>query len=775
MKLLRGTVCVFLLALAVATLGFTQVITSTILGEVTDPSGAAVPGAEVVAKNADTGIAVRVTTSAAGTFSFPNLLAGNYEISVSGTGFQTAVAKNIILLSSTTLRQNVRLTMGQTSEAITVTGEAPLLQTASPTISGSLSERQIADLPIGIQSITGLMNLGPGAQTSWGANAPQTGGATHWGGTNFTVNGLTVNDFGNGNGGAALGLSLVNLPSVNSLQEFKTDSVNMSAEYRAVGSVSMVTKQGGNQFHGMAYAYNQNTALAANTFTLNRIGSKREKLNRNQFGANVGGPIVPNRAFFFFDYSGMRQRTVSQPQLNVPTQAMRNGDFSALYANKVQLFDPWSGNPFPNNQIPSSMFTPQAKALLAFYPLPNYLPGAANYVSGLPNNQGNYLGIVPVAKSLNTITFRGDYMISNSDSIYGVINRIVGDPWFEAQGTPANYGNYGNAGHKVTGASLSHVHVFSPSLINDFRVGWFDQSGARKGQNTDFDPRSIIPQLTPSPNRGLPGIGMSGYLGISDKNNSDFNPQYTIQFTENLTYTRGSHTFKFGFDETGYKNYVRQGIAPLGSFTFNGGWTAGKGWPTVTPSQGNAFADFLLGTASATGTGLVPPDQVAYSRDWEFYGQDTWQATSRLTLYYGLRYTYQSPWKLRDRTVTYFDPATHQLALPQDSATPTLPALASQALFSAYPFTTTQALGLPLDYIAGDKNNFAPRVGFAYRFLNATVIRGGYGIYYNFHPLFIGSRNDNNNPPWGGTSLGYSTKLPGKPTTPFLPDLTFAN
>jgi hypothetical protein len=317
--------------------------------------------------------------------------------------------------------------------------------------------------------------------------------------------------------------------------------------------------------------------------------------------------------------------------------------------------------------------------------------------------------------------------------------------------------------------------VFSPNLMSDARIGWFDQGTMRKGQNTDFDPRTIIPQLTASPNRGLPTVAMTGYLGLSDRSNSDYNPQYTVQFTANLTYVRGRHTIKFGADETGYKSYVRQGIASLGSFTFNGSWTSGRGWPTVAASQGNAFADFLLGTASASGTGLVPYDQVGYSRDWEFYAQDTWQASRKLTLYYGLRYTYQSPWKLRDHTVTFYDPKTNQLALPQDSDKPTLPALASPVLFNAYKFTTTKALGLPLDYIAGDKNNYAPRVGFAYKLFDSTVLRGGYGIYFNFHPLFIGSRTDNNNPPWGGTGLSYTSKLPGRVSEPFQPDLTFAN
>ena len=492
----------------------------------------------------------------------------------------------------------------------------------------------------------------------------------------------------------------------------------MTAEYRAVGSVSMVTKQGGNHLRGTMFEYLQNSILSANTFAFNRIGSQRAKPNRNQFGANLGGAIIKNKTFFFADYSGFRQRTVTTPQLNVPTAAMRAGDFATLCssfdANGVclagrgqQLYNPFTGNLFPRNLIPSSMIVSQAKGLLPFYPLPNFA-GSSNFVVGGPNGTGNFIDIVPAAKDNNTFTVRGDYKISDRDNLYAVANRVVGNPWFEARGTPANYGNYGDAGHRTTGITLSEVHVFSPTVMNDVRIGYFNQAANRKGQNTDFDPRSLIPQLTPSPNRGLPGVAMTGYLGLSDSNNSEYSPQYTIQITDNLTYVRGRYTLKFGMDETGYKSYVRQGIASLGSFTFNGAWTSGRGWPAVTSSQGNAFADFLLGTAASTGTGLVPFDQIGYGRDWEFYGQDTWQATTKLTVYYGIRYAYQPPWRLRDHTMTFYDPTTNQLVLPQDSNTATVPPLASPELFAAYKFTTTKNLGLPLNYIAGDKNNIAP-------------------------------------------------------------------
>jgi len=214
------------------------------------------------------------------------------------------------------------------------------------------------------------------------------------------------------------------------------------------------------------------------------------------------------------------------------------------------------------------------------------------------------------------------------------------------------------------------------------------------------------------------------------------------------------------------------------TFAFNGQWTGNKGWLNQGTSQVNALADFLLGTANTAGTGLPGIDHVAYARDWEFYGQDTWQATSHLTLYYGLRFMYQQPWVVRDNLMTYLDLANNKLALPQNSATPTLPPYgANAALLAAYPFETTQSIGLPVRYNQAYGKNLGPRFGFAFRpFSNAaTVIRGGYGIYYNFEPLLIGAYNEVNNPPWGGTAQTFSTQLTTGTAAGFQPDLTFSN
>src|SRR5205085_740252 len=194
-----------------------------------------------------------------------------------------------------------------------------------------------------------------------------------------------------------------------------------------------------------------------------------------------------------------------------------------------------------------------------------------------------------------------------------------------------------------------------------------------------------------------------------------------------------THTIKAGGQATTYTSYGPNPNAPLGTFTFNGQWTGNKGWPGQPTSQGNSFADFLLGTANQSTTGLAGVFSGVYSNwDWEFYAQDSWQASPRLTVYYGLRYMYQTPWNWQNGYSTYWDPVSNKLALPQDSATPTLPPIgASAAMVAAYPFTTTQALGLPARYMVPDRNNWAPRVGFAWRPFNdtRTVLRAGYGVY----------------------------------------------
>jgi hypothetical protein len=442
----------------------------------------------------------------------------------------------------------------------------------------------------------------------------------------------------------------------------------------------------------------------------------------------------------------------------------------------VQLYNPFTGDAFQNNQIPDNLITPQAKFLLKYLPAPT---DAQSTGQPLANLDYNYVTTVPVTQNVNSADVRIDYAIAPSDRIFGVYAQRIAVPWNSATAYPANYGQ-GRYGYKNYTVSATETHTFTASMLNEFRVAWGDYATQFSGENQDVNPQTLFPQMPTTLYRGLPTMTLSGYTGMfHDYGTGYYTPRWNVEYTDNFTYIHGSHTFEAGLDETGYKisSRVPSTGSATGSFTLTGTWTGNHGWPGHPQSNGNAFADFLLGTANSDTTAPVGAFAAPiYSRDWGMYAQDTWQATPRLTLIYGLRYEYQSPWLYRTQQVTTFDMQRDKLVLPEDSATPVLPAGADPDLFAAYPFETTQSIGLSTHYIQPDRTNFAPRLGFAYRPLEHTVIRGGFGIYYNFQPGFVGSRADGYNPPWQlSISQSFSSKLPGKPTTPFLPDLTFAN
>jgi hypothetical protein len=752
-----------------------QNISSSIVGNVTDQQGAVVPDAQVIVKNTETGITVQAKTDNAGTYSVPGILAGAYTVTVKKNGFEISRTDGVRVFSAQNKRVDVKLSVGGMQQTVTVTDHAPLITTDSMTIGDSVTASQLANLPTSQQTVDAFVALAPGVQVKPGGDAtnPIIGGGSHWGGVNYTLNGVELNDPGNGGGVTVQGVGLLVMPPPSSIQELNVQSGNMSAKYTGHASVTLVTKGGTNAFHGLVYEYLQNTALNANSFVLNANGDPRPPTHLNQFGGNIGGPIWRDKAFFFFDYNGFRNQDSVPVQLTFPSMKMRSGDFSDL---GVQLYDPQTGKAFAGNVIPDNMIASQAKQLL------KYLPAPTDATSiGKPSGGINYVAAVPRTQTVDAYDARIEYNISSSDRIFGVFARRVADPWNAHTNYPANYGQ-GRYGYKDVTISGTETHTFNQTTLNELRVAWGDYGTKFSGQNLDVNPQDLFPQMPATMFHGLPTMTMTGYTGMfHDYGTGLYTPRWNVEITDNFTHIQGRHTLEAGIDETGYKIDTRVPAAGVatGSFAFNGKWTGNKGWPGQPQSAGNTFADFLLGDASADST--APTGAYAkdiYSRDWGAYVQDTWQATPKMTLIFGLRYEYQSPWLYKNQEVTTFDMANDKLVIPQNSDTPTLPANASADLFNAYPIETTHSIGLPLHYIQPDRNNFAPRVGFAYRpFADGrTVIRGGFGIYYNFQPGNVGSRADAFNPPWTfSISQDFSSLLPGKPKTPYLPDLTFTN
>src|SRR5439155_5419548 len=302
--------------------------------------------------------------------------------------FKGYQATGVRLLSSQTARQDVVLQVGGTTQTVNVAAQVQLVQTDSPTVGGTLGVRELADLPSITQSTDYIMSLVPGMSLAipFGNSNPDIGGAPYAGSSNWTVNGVSTSNPGQGGGGKVtyVGscefIAQANLPSIGTLQEFKVDTSVNAAEYRSQTAITMVTKQGTNQFHGQVFEYNENKALSANSFDLNKYNENQFPFNRNQFGANVGGPILRDKLFFFVNYDGIREIHPLPVTANFPAKAMRNGDFSTLCAtysqglctdpNGQQLYNPLTGQPFFNNQIPSTMITSQARTLSGFMPAP---------------------------------------------------------------------------------------------------------------------------------------------------------------------------------------------------------------------------------------------------------------------------------------------------------------------------------------------------------------------------------------------------------------------
>lgn len=577
----------------------------------------------------------------------------------------------------------------------------------------------------------------------------------------------------------------------------------VGAEYRSQTAISMVTKQGTNKFHGQAYEYNENKSLLANSFDLNKYNENQYPFNRNQFGATVGGPILKDKLFFFANYDGIREIHPQPIAANFPTQAMRQGDFSNLCDTwsaglctdttyGQQLYNPLTGQPFLNNHIDAGMFAAQSQVLGAYMPLPNVnfaptpVPGTSSVIyQGSPNAMYDWASAVPLRFGTNNAQLRLDGQLGSKDSIVVFATMSKGDPWFFGYACCVTYGSWSDHGYNWYNSSATETHTFGPGTVNEFRLGWVESVTRSYGQNLGFEPWSQFPGIPSSPDRGLPTIYIGNYGGtnyggtISDVGKAH-GQQKTIDIVDNLTLVRGRHTIKTGVEELGYKEndfcYFTC-VGPLGNFSASGQWTGNRGWNFggAPQSAGNAFADFMLGDVDSSGYGS-PLSQNFYDREWDFYVQDTFKASPRLTLSYGVRYMYQRPWTFRDHNATFWDPASNQLVLAENSSTVTVPPGADAALVSAYPFETTKQLGASINNFTNDTNNWAPRVGFAYRpsSNNKTVIRGGYGVYYAFNAGWVGPLGSLEDIPWG-PAANYSSRLPGNPTTAYLPDITFAD
>lgn len=720
---------VLMVAAAAASVALAQTITGTLRGTITDPSGAVVAGAKVIATNVATGVSTSSSSNQAGDYSIQFLPIGTYNITVTSPGFETAAIGPVVLEIDQIAKIDAKLRVGSASATVNVSSDtAPILQTQNATLGTTISGNTMINLPNNGLNFQFETLFVPGAVLPTVSSMASTDGNERnidWLGTpsfngnrgqtnNYVMDGIEINETLNNVSGYN--------PAPDSIQEMRVITGNADAEYGNVsgGEVLVVTRAGTNRYHGSAYEFFQNDALSANSWSNNFAGVPITPYTQNQFGATIGGPIRKDKLFFFGDYEGFRYHSGGIGAATVATAKMRTGDFSELLSSQfggVQLYNNQNGagfanaTPYLNNQIPVN--SPVARFLFAHpevYPLPNTAP-----IPGL-GDLDNYQGYFNGQTHNNQGDIRVDYKIGDRDTVMG--RYTIGDAFdfpvhdlMPVLFTPSN-------DFPFQSFVANWVHTFSSSLQNEFRAGI---SRTVYFQSIPSDPSGVFGDTgdstvgIPFPNQAYPGFSYMNFSSFE----SNFGTQAIVnQFHENnfyygdaLSWQHGRHNTKFGAQILRYQqnSFYPGNAGALGSFAYSGNYTQD---PTAG-QFGYGFADFVLDQASYETVGGVagPTGQRQYRT--AFYAQDDWRLLPNLTLNLGLRYGYDQP---------IFEVNNKQANIINSDLDNPNPLAGTEVIEYAGQNGASRALYNPYWW------EFMPRFGFALQVSPRLVFRGGYGI-----------------------------------------------
>lgn len=744
---------------------YAQEARGTISGTVKDASGGVVPGAAVKVTNVAMGTSVTATTSDAGLYQAPYLIPGTYQISVEMTGYKKYIRDGIILRVNDLLEIDINLEVGTVDQAVTVTGDTPTLETASSSLGQVVDARRIAELPIGHGDPYALIGLAGGVSFTRSQRLDRPFEPTHIVG--YSIDGTRANRSDLTIDGAA-STATANagevissfVPPQDLVQEFKVQTATFDASSGNTegGVTNLSIKSGTNQFHGTAYYTNFTPGTSANDFYANRAGQPIADFYYHRFGGTIGGPVwIPkvykgeNKTFFMYGVEGIREaRPRNNGTLTIPTLKMRNGDFSDLLAigPQYQIYNPFTaraeGNrirrdPFPNNIIPEHLINPIARKFVDTYlPNPTSNPTAAD-------GQGNFQQPGLKERAIYySHTIRIDHVINERHRLFGRAS------WYDRDSDYNNY--YGNL---ATGSLfqfisrqgvIDHVWTITPSMVLNTRYGYnrFIRVDNTNPDNHGFDLASLgfpssYTNLIDEKIRRFPRFDISGYQGTGF--GADFRPNDTHSFGATLNKAAGAHALKWGVEFRAYReNSFFYSNNQSGQFNFDNTYTKGPLDNSAAPTQlGFSFAAFLLGIPTS---GLInqPASYAEQSTTTGLFIHDDWRVNSRLTLNIGLRYEVEGALTERhNRSVRGFDYGAIQ---PFEAA-----AQAAFAAAQANPNTATPEVtqfnvrgGLTFAGVNGEpralyetpKKNFMPRIGFAYKLNEKTVVRAGYGIFFGF-------------------------------------------
>ena len=739
----RRSVFTALVALALSGLPVSlleaQATYGDITGVVTDPSGAVIPNAAVTVRNQDTGFTRSVTSNSRGEYEVTHLNTGTYTVAAEAPGFRRFEHRDLVLESVQTARVDVALEVGTANAQVQVTAGTPVIETDSPTLSDSKTARELRDLPLNTLNTVLLNDFLFFTPTGY-----QAAGST------FVMGGARGTELYYNIDGVSANAPLYGVqdsplePSVESIAEMKFNLVNNKAEFPLATNVVAITKSGQNELHGRLFEQNTFTQLTARQFFAASVGQNLI----NDFGGSIGGPIKHNKAFFFGTYEGFRQRIPAVQAPNLPSTLMRTGDFSQLLAasSPITIKNPYSNLPFPGNVIPASMLDGAAqKWQQRFFPQPNF--GPPNLVTA------NFRATFPQQTQQDKMDLRGDYYLSSQHTMYWRYSYTRLHPHAIDAGVPPSLAGYRwniRIGHL---AAFSDTWTISPRLVNEFKLGFTRAANPRGG---DLTGQSLIDELgiqgiprQPDNLRNIPNVNISNFQTIVQVA-GEYPAETQSQAIDQLTYIRGGHTLKTGFEYRPQQadDYV---LPSFGTYNFTNRFT------------GYSYSDFLLGLPQTTSYAYPGP-----SIDGRYYylsgfAQDDWKVSSRLTLSYGLRYEYDSPVEDKHNTISNFDPQTGQIVVPNQTAIARVQPL---FLLSQIPIVTAAQAGFPGRALrTSDKTGWQPRLGFAYRPFsgNKTVVRGGYGIYYDA----LGGALGMSTTPFGQTATFTNSITNGQPLLTF--------
>ena len=698
-RILFGAV---LLMLAFCSALYGQSERARIIGAVTDPQGAVVPGASVAVINVATGVAVQTTTDQQGQYQAPELPIGSYKVKVERQGFKTTETVAYKLEINQTLKVDVRLPVGTISEVVEIADTAATVDTITPTMGSTVPEMEIHNAPLNGRNALDLALLQPGVVP---ADNPGNGG-TASANTAFSISGgrndsnTFVLDGGLNND--LLDNGVVYNPNPDAIQEFKVLTSNFSAEYgrNAGGIVTVVTKSGTNDFHGTAFEYNRNDAYNANTYINNSLGQPRPVLKRNQYGGTLGGPILKKKLFFFVSYQGQRQSAITPTSATTFTPAELQGNFSAS-PNQASVAAFLQANPFFQSNpalaaqgiIDPTKFDPVAQSYIKAGLVPT-----SPLASGLTAFQN------PATDNPQEITAKFDWELTNNDRLSVTLGRNQDPNSSGLAATPSQFIDTNNVHSQFL--NFSYVRTISSNMLNEFRVtaqrANIQQAvpasnlGTPQSFGTTVTPDNpVAPPLITFPNMSL-GFSPQGPTRLTDN---------TFIYSDTFSWTHGRHNWKFGGSFAAFQNNTLFDFFVNGNFDFV---------PSV--GAGDAFANFLLGVPDFLFQAPAAPSNIRSKATYVF-GQDEWRVANNLVLTAGLRYEYSTP--KSDSLGRSFSvvPGAQSTVFPNAPLGILFPGDAGAPAGSNFP----------------DKKNFAPRFGFAWQPFHdgKTSIRGGFGVFYD--------------------------------------------